>query len=166
VLRTNIIVSSLILLIATTAHAERWVCYDGATFSITKRVEGDCLRLGICSGYNNTGIQANCVEATSVEWDKSAQQYVKFDTSVVSGSRVVDLTQAEIDAILAAQAQAAAAAEAIKVASLDTALSNAKVADYTLTKIDTAIDGIANLADAKVFLKRLVRAIVAMEKNR
>ena len=163
-LRINIIASSL-LLICSVASAERIVCFDAVSQRVNKRIDGDCLKLGICTDYNNQGMLANCIFATPEEWAKSSEQYVKFDGAVISGSRIVNLSQAEIDEIVAAEALAVQQAESSRVSALDTVVSESKVADYSMAKVDAAIDNIANLADAKAFLKRLVRAIVHLEKN-
>ncbi len=150
----------LLLIFPNLVNAEMFVCHD-VNNKITKTVQGDCKTIGICSGFNNTGMDANCFEATKTEFDKAKDQYVKFDPSVVSGSHIVNLTQAEKDALIAAEAQAIADAEAARLTGLDNKMSAAKVSDATLAKVDVAIDGIQNLVDAKAFLKKLARYLVS-----
>jgi len=87
----------LFLLIPTLAHAEMFVCFDAQDNFMDKR-QGDCLMLGICSGYNNTGLNPDCIEATQEEYD-IASRFTEFDPNVVTGSRVVAMQQSEIDAI-------------------------------------------------------------------
>jgi len=94
----------IVLLITTPAFAEKWICYDELNFSIVKRVQGDCLNLGVCSGANNTGIASNCFEATAQEYQAGSQFFKKINTSALIGSRVIDWTQQEIDSYIAAQA--------------------------------------------------------------
>lgn len=91
---------TILLLISTKlVFAENWICYDGQTKSITQVVQGDCKRLGLCSGFNNQGLQDNCFEASQDEYEKAGQSQVKIDPSVVSGNKVVDFTKEEKDAI-------------------------------------------------------------------
>jgi hypothetical protein len=91
------ILTILFLFFATTAAAENWICYDETTKQVTRKVQGDCLKLGLCSGFNNTGLQDNCFEASLIEWEDSKAGNKKFDGSIISGSRVVPMTQEEID---------------------------------------------------------------------
>ena len=151
----------LFLLIPSIAFAEPFVCYDAISKRIIKRVGGDCKTLGLCTGPNYDGLLSNCIVATQEEYNKAGEKYVKFDGNVVSGSRIVDMDATEKNLLDAEEAQTAADAEAARLAALDTKISNAKVSDAVLTKIDTAIDNIATLADAKVFLKKLARYLVA-----
>lgn len=95
----------LSLFLTTQVYAEQWVCFDSVTKRVNKVVEGDGMRLGIC-GLNNSNIDPNCILATAQEYDLAKQAYKKVDKSVISGSRVIDLTQAEKDAILQAEADA------------------------------------------------------------
>lgn len=92
----RIILIIMFLLTPCIASAEYWVCYDNTTMEINKSTQGDCLKLGICSGFNNTGVQANCFNAKKVEYDKSKQSNVKYDGNNFV-NRVVDMTTQEID---------------------------------------------------------------------
>lgn len=152
-----------LILVATPSYAERWICYDELALNVTKRVQGDCLALGICSGFNNTGLLPNCFEATAQEFQKAQDFYVKVNISNGVGNRVIDWTQAEIDADLAEQAAAQAAAKAAAISALDDKLDSVQVGDMTLAKVDAKIDNISNLTQAKAFLKLLCRAIIKLQ---
>lgn len=144
------------LFMATTANAEYWVCQDGDNL---KKVQGDCMTLGLCSGFNNQGLNLSCIEATKQEYDDAGLSGKKLDKSVVTGNRIVDMTQAEKDAIAQAEADALAQAESARLLALDDSITNVDVTGTKLQKIETAIDNIGSLNDAKKFLKRLVRYI-------
>ncbi len=94
------------LLVASNAYAEKFVCYDDTTKHITKVRQGDCKVMGICLGNNNTGMLSNCFYATHSEYDQAKQSHKKVDTAQAVGSRVIDWTQAEIDAETNANAAA------------------------------------------------------------
>ncbi len=94
-----ILIISVLLVFPTFASAEKWICYDQSTNEITRKVQGDCLALGICSNFNNTGMKSNCFEVTDGEYTKSFEQFVKVKSDNVVGNRVINKTQAEIDAI-------------------------------------------------------------------
>lgn len=78
---------------------------------------------------------------------------------IVDGGVIRLMTQAEKDIYESANARAIIDAENERLANLDTKISNAKITDFTMAKVDTAIDAIANLTDAKTFLKRLCRYV-------
>lgn len=83
---------------------------------------------------------------------------------VVSGFPV-EMTQAEKDTV---DTQLQAAQEAIILArrqQLGDRIATSSVADFNLTQIDTAIDNIQNLADAKAFLKKLVRGVIKLSEG-
>jgi len=103
----------LILFIASTASAENWICQtpDGLN-----RINGDGVALGIC-GTNNQNINPDCIEATGQEYIDAGIAYKKFDKSIVTGSRIVDMTKAETDAIEQPKKDAEAA-EKTKIDSL------------------------------------------------
>ena len=165
----KLIVLLATLLVPTISHAEHWICYESKTVGavtyndISRYITGDCLTLGLCSGFDNTGLQSQCFEAVNNEFDLVSLANKKVDPLAAAGSRIVDLTQAELDAIAAAEAQAIANAKATTISTLDNKVDGVKLNDMTLTKVDAKIDAINNLADAKAFLKLLVRAIVKLE---
>lgn len=92
---------ALIVLSASTAFAEKFVCFDETTKHITKTADGDCYSLGICSGFNKTGMDQNCISVDNEEYNTAKQQYKKYDPNIVTGNRFVDWDQAEIDAKVA-----------------------------------------------------------------
>lgn len=82
---------------------------------------------------------------------------------IVDGGTVREMTQAEKDALDAEEAQAVIDAESARILDLDNKIE--LVNGTTLAKIDTRIDAIANLADAKTFLKRMCRYIIKYVAN-
>lgn len=86
-----------------TAYAENWVCFDPQTKTITKTVQGDCKLLGLCSGFNNEGLEQNCFEASKEDFEKSKDSFVKIDPAVVTGDRVIELSPEEKETIIAEQ---------------------------------------------------------------
>ena len=151
----------LFLLFASPASAENWICQkpDGLN-----RINGDGVRLGICE-KNNQNINPNCIEATEQEYIDAGMAYKKLDKSIVTGSRIVDMTPTEIDTIVLAQAQAQAQAEAEHLLAVDDLVTNTDMTGVKLQKVETAIDNIGNLNDAKKFLKRLVRFIADKQSS-
>lgn len=69
------------------------------------------------------------------------------------------MTQLEKDTLLAEEALALIEAENARILGLDDKIQ-VGLDGITITKIDTAIDNIGNLNDAKVFLKKLCRYII------
>jgi len=112
------------LLIAGNVYAEGFICYDSTTKKIIKRVSGDCKKLGLCSGENNTGLQSNCIVAkTRQEWIDSKLNHKKVDVSQ-SVNRIVDWTQAEIDAETQAKTIAKKAADTTAVNNLSVSVKD------------------------------------------
>ena len=74
---------------------------------------------------------------------------------LVKNGKVVQMTQAEKDAYNVLKTQQAADAENQRLSALDDSLTASL--SVRLTKVETMIDNIGSLADAKTFLKRLVR---------
>ena len=104
----NILVKIIltIFLTSTTCFAESWVCFDSTTKYVQVRMQGDGLSLGI-TGLNNSNIIPTCILATTEEYAKASDRFTKYDASVVTGSRIVDMTQAEKDAITTEEAATA-----------------------------------------------------------
>lgn len=96
----------IFLLAPQLCFAEQWIGYDNSTKKINYRNTGDCRTLGICSGFNNTGLKPYHFEAVGDEYNLSKEAYKKINISNAPGNRVIDMKQAEIDQILADQAQA------------------------------------------------------------
>ena len=76
------------------------------------------------------------------------------------------MTQAESDLFITEELQASASAETARLADMDTRITNVKIADFPMAKIDAMIDAIANLNDAKQFLKRMCRYVAKNSGNR
>ena len=69
------------------------------------------------------------------------------------------MTIAQQNALIAEENQAQIDVENLRIADLDD-LMNIDLSGIILSKVDNAINNIANLSDAKVFLKKLCRYIV------
>lgn len=140
----------LLLLICSTAYAEDVVQYSGSTY------------LG-CSSIGNTNVfLTNPNDYATIKegyiylpngcssLPQVAKKYLK-----ISNGAVVEMSLAEKQAVDAAEAQAVIDAETARLGALDDKLTETQT--ITLPKVELAIDNISNLADAKVFLKRLCR---------
>ena len=148
----------IILLICSTAHAGISVC-EGAngrvnSFELSSNPIQGCF-------YYEAG--------QTITLEKDAEIRALHDLplryfKVVSGFPV-EMTQAEKDTV---DAQLQAAQDAIVLArrqQLGTVMANSNTADFNLTGIDLAIDNIQNLADAKAFLKKLVRGMIKLSEG-
>jgi len=153
----RLILVVIFTLVTTMAHAGLWVCADGNKL---RTMRGDGYALGIAT-LNYASIDVNCIQATHQEYDDARLQYKKLDKTVITGNRIVDWTQQEIDDYEQAIADAIVQAELDRINDLDDEVSKVNLTDITITKVDTAIDNIGSLADAKVFLKKLCRYIIA-----
>lgn len=100
----------IVLLTSTTCFAETWVCFNASSKYVEKRLDGDGFILGVC-GLNNSNIIPTCILATPTEYAKASDRFTKYDASVVSGSRIVDMTVSEKSAITTAEAAAALTAK-------------------------------------------------------
>ena len=145
----------MFLLVPAIANAELWVCQSGSSLV---RKHGDGVRLGICD-INNTNIDPSCIEATKKQYDEAGLPNKKL----VNGD-VVDMTQAEIDAKAQAQADAQTQAKMARLKAIDDKLDDIDMS-IVLTKADTAIDNIRDLDDAKIFLKRFVQFVIALQSG-
>ena len=161
-MNNKILLTILFLAFSSISHAEDFVCFDSVTTNVKGRLRGDCLALGLCTGFNNSGLRSDCIIAEQQEYEKAGNRFTQVDASLSVGNRVIDMTQPEIDAILAAEVQAAVDAKNALRASLDDKFDGTALGDMTLTKIDAKIDAIANLTQAKAFLKLLVRGIIKL----
>lgn len=94
-----------ILLIPNLCYAEKWICWQSTTIgtvtynAVIKRVEGDCLKMGICTGPNNTGILPECFEAKGGEFSLANNQFAVVDANQSASNRISTLSQTDIDAI-------------------------------------------------------------------
>ena len=150
-----------LLLLCSPVYAEKFICFDATSKAITSVRQGDCKDMGLCSGFNNEGLQLNCIFANDIEWN-SIEKYKKIDITSVTGNRVVNFTQAEKDALDAAEAQAIIDAKIARQNVIDDKFNATVLGDMTLAKIDAKINAIANLGEAKTFLKLLVRGIIKL----
>jgi len=121
------ILTILFCLTTTVAYAEPWVCFDDTTKHVTRTYGGDGFKAGIC-GKNNSNIIPTCILATASEFAKAKTAYQKVDVSIVTGDRVIPLTQAEIDAILQSESDAQKASETATVNSFDITAKDAFIA--------------------------------------
>ena len=149
------------LLLTSKTFAENWVCQDSGKLVL---LQGDCFKMGLCSGFNNTGILPNCIEATESEWLNAKLPNKKLNDSALIGLRIEDMSQAEIDLRDQTFENERNQEQAVRLQFIDNKLDNVDM-NITLTKIDNRIDSIGNLNDAKIFLKRLVRAIISLQSN-
>ena len=95
------ILTIVFVLTTTLACAGQFIVFDGTT--IKGRVNSCGAR---CSN------DPNMMRATEQEYNDAGLPNKKLDFSIVNGNRVVDMTQAEIDAVAQAEADAQALAEA------------------------------------------------------
>uniref|UniRef100_A0A6M3J0W4 Uncharacterized protein n=1 Tax=viral metagenome TaxID=1070528 RepID=A0A6M3J0W4_9ZZZZ len=79
---------------------------------------------------------------------------------IVDSGQVRLMTQVEKDQLDAWEAQKAEQAETDRMNALDDLIESSQLSGLTLARADTAIDNIGDLADAKVFLKKLCRFII------
>jgi len=124
----------------STVLAGDYVCHDnGAIIGKHSSVDGADL--------------VGCIKITRSEYEDITRFHKIVDEAVV------EMTQDEKDAILQAEADAIALAEASRVTGIDDKMADYDMSGVKLTRVENAIDNIGNLNDAKKFLKRLVRYI-------
>lgn len=99
-----------------------------------------------------SGLQ-NIAEISRSELE-SITEYHVYDNGIR------EMTQQEKDDYDAWKAQQAADIENARIAGLDDLIEDSGLASITLTKVDTVINNIGDLADAKTFLKKLCRFII------
>ena len=143
------ILTIIIVFICVEAHAGYFLSHNNGNIIRTVKSCG-----AVCS--NNP----NLIRITEQEYNDSRLSNKKFDVSVITGSRIIDMTQAEIDAIAQAIFDARALAKSQRFQTLDDKVTNTDMS-IPLTKVDNAINNIGSLNDAKDFLRKLVRYIVA-----
>jgi hypothetical protein len=98
-------------------------------------------------------------EERCLQVDREVLQSITKYHLVDSGA-VREMTQVEKDALDLAEQQAQEQVENNRVIGLDNEIENGILQGMTLAKIDTAINNIGSLADAKVFLKKMCRYII------
>ena len=131
----KILVIAFLLFTTTAAYGETWVCQRQNMTLV--RAEGDCLKLGICTGENNAGLKSACIEATEQEYLAAGLPYKKIDHGIVSGNRIVDWTSQEVNDYLQAQSNAQAQAELDRIQSVEDKLETVDMS-VVLTRADTA----------------------------
>jgi hypothetical protein len=147
-----------VLLICSTSHAAFWIKHNNS--SNPKCVIGDGVKVGAVASYDTYDTPlTGWIRSDITECEDANGSNKKLDLSIVSGSRVVDMTQAELDAIAAVKAQAAIDAENAKQLAFDNDLDGSVVGDATMTKVDARIDAISSFAELKAFLKVMTRHI-------
>ena len=87
----NILILVSLLFFPVSVYAETWICFDQVSKEITKMVEGDGLKFGIC-GLNNSNIIPDCILADGIEWNNAKNENIKVDDSMDIGKRVIFLT--------------------------------------------------------------------------
>lgn len=149
----------LLLFICSTAFAEPVVKYSGTTYI-------DCDSIGDARVWlNDTG------DVSSV---KAGYLYVLDGCDSLPGvpkyrkirnGAVAEMSQAEKNAVDQAEVDVIVTTKANRRAQLDALIESSQISDFSMGKVDIAIDSMNNLNDAKLFLKRLVRAIVVLTEN-
>ena len=147
------------MLCASTSEAAFWVKFNPSTTYDARCVIGDGVKLGAVASYTT-------YDSPLSGWKKSdivECEEAKLPLKKVVGGVLTDMTQADIDGVAAAKAQAQADATTARLLALDDDVVKAR--SITLTKADNAIDNIGSLDDAKVFLKKLVRYVVSINNG-
>lgn len=91
------------------------------------------------------------------------EKYLKITGSTISDIQLMDLgEQAVVDA---AEDAVKVIEKLSRISDLEDRIDGLNSSDFPISKIDTAIDNINNLNDAKVFLKKLVRGIVKLHSE-
>jgi len=98
----------MFLLISTNAHSAYWIKYDIATTFNPRCVTGDGVKVGAVTSYATYGIPlSGWLRSNITECPDANQSNVKVDSGIIVGSRIVPMTQTEIDAVALAKQQAA-----------------------------------------------------------
>ena len=159
-----------------TAQAEIGVCHDG-TGAITI-LETEALYTFFRDGGTNCRFYSSQKDVLSLTNEimlspdnykalkdfirNKPRQYLKFNTVT---NRIAEMSQSEKDTVDAQLQADQNAAILTRRQQLGTRIANSVAGDFALTDIDTAIDNIQNLADAKVFLKKLVRGVIKLTEG-
>ena len=114
------VLALLLWLAAFTVSAETWVQFDIATNKILSVRSGDGVKLGYCS-VNNTNIASNVL----LDPDLSALSGIPMKYWKQSGGSVVEMSQAEKDAVDAAELIAQSIQESTNVDNLDITIKDA-----------------------------------------
>src|SRR3990167_7064527 len=164
----RIIILILILLISNNVFAEDYACYDPDSNIINEKyLSVDGAVMGIQLPNNGEMIRTNCLIISRNKILTLDNDTYKYDASIVgtNDQKIRLLNQEEKDAIILAQQQALDQYEASRVTNLDNVISNIDMTGIKLQKVEQAIDNIGSLAEAKIFLKKLVRYISTLSNN-
>ena len=145
-----------ILLIPSVSYAGISVCFDVDSTVREFSLRGNQL-LG-CTYYN----AGQNVTQAKYDTVRNLLQTVERRYLKKLGNDPVEMSPAEKVAVDDALAASLNADILARRQQLGTVMANSNTADFSLTQIDTAIDNIQNLADAKVFLKKLVRGVIKL----
>jgi len=95
----KIILTLCFIIICTQTHAAHWIKYDPVTNLNPRCIIGDGVKVGAVAGYDTYDIPLSGWLASDFQECEDAKgSFDKIDPSIITGSRVVDWTQAEIDA--------------------------------------------------------------------
>ena len=158
----------LIFSITTVSFAEDYACYDTTSNIINEKyLSVDGAVMGIQMPNNGEMLRTNCLLISRNKILTLDSNTYKYDASIVgtNDQKIRLLNQTEKDAIILAQQQALDQYEASRVTNLDNIISNIDMSGIQLQKVEQAIDNIGSLADAKIFLKKLVRYISTLSNN-
>ena len=138
------------------------VCVDGSGAVIFKDEGGNPTSAPGCTYYevHKNGIDQAKYDSIQAVIKNVPQTHMK----IVNGFPV-EMSQSEKDAVDAQLQADQNAAILTRRQQLGTRIANSVAGDFALTDIDTAIDNIQNLADAKVFLKKLVRGVIKLTEG-
>lgn len=139
----------LLLLISPLAFAEDVATYSGATVT-------GCQNIGNTNIFLTNPNDYSTVRAGYIYMASGCRSLtVPFKYLKQSNGEIVEMTALEKSAVDSAEAQEVIDAETARLSALDDEM--VKSQSIRVTKAEQAIDNITNLADAKIFLKRLVR---------
>lgn len=113
----RLLLTGLFLLVSVNAHAGMFVFHEGQEIIGRKSSCG-----AVCSTH------PNATRVTKQEYHQAGLANKKIDTTVVTGSRIVDMTQVEIDAIVQANADAVIVSKTQSTNNLDVSIKEAFIA--------------------------------------
>ena len=140
----------LFLLITSNACAGISVCFDEQNKIVKHRLRRGRMNCGTNTLIYLQNENPNYVNTSNL-FHSVNKKFLK-----ISSNTVIEMSQAEKDALIASEAQAQADEETAGLATRDDNLVKDR-SNINLPKAFNAIDNIGSLADAKVFLKKLVR---------
>ena len=159
-IRNLLILFSLVFIsISTPVFASINVCHTGETITRTS-LRGD---IPGCEHINAIGSDTTKYDWTKVLIQTIPRKYLKWDANIIVGSKLVEMSQAEKDAVDALEAQAQADTETARQEAFDNALADSAPSDATMVRVDAYIDAMNDYAKLRTLLKRMTRY---MYKNR